>query len=71
MWIKPGSRRDAILVLCGLKELEMLARAGLVALDEHRIIVTPKERMLVRNVCMVFDPFLREAPVLKKFSRVI
>lgn len=54
-----------------LKELEMLARAGLVTLDEHRIIVTPKGRMLVRNVCMVFDPFLRKAHALKKFSRVI
>jgi len=54
-----------------LRELESLSQAGLVGLNEHGITVTPKGRMLVRNVCMVFDPYLRKAHELRKFSRVI
>lgn len=54
-----------------LQELEALARAGLVELDEHWITVTPKGRMLVRNLCMVFDTYLRKDQELRKFSRVI
>ena len=54
-----------------LQELETLAQAGLVELERHWITVTPKGRMLVRNVCMVFDPYLRKAQEMRKFSRVI
>lgn len=54
-----------------LRELEALAQAGLVALEKHWITVTPKGRMLVRNVCMVFDVYLRKAHELTRFSRVI
>jgi oxygen-independent coproporphyrinogen-3 oxidase len=54
-----------------LRELHALAQAGLVELDEHWITVTPKGRMLVRNVGMVFDAYLRKDHELRKFSRVI
>jgi oxygen-independent coproporphyrinogen III oxidase len=54
-----------------LRELEELAQAGLLELDAQWITVTPKGRMLVRNVCMAFDPYLRKAQELRKFSRVI
>ena len=54
-----------------LGELEGLAQAGLLELDPQWITITPKGRMLVRNVCMVFDPYLRKAQELRKFSRVI
>lgn len=54
-----------------LQELEALAKAGLVELDKHWITVTPQGRMLVRNVCMVFDAYLRKAHESHKFSRVI
>ena len=54
-----------------LQELEALARAGLVELDEHWITVTPKGRMLVRNLCMVFDTYLRKDQEQRKYSRVI
>ena len=54
-----------------LQELEALAQAGLVELDEHWITVTPKGRMLVRNLCMVFDTYLRKDQELRKYSRVI
>jgi oxygen-independent coproporphyrinogen III oxidase len=54
-----------------LRELEGLAEAGLLQLDAQWITVTAKGRMLVRNVCMVFDPYLRKAQAQRKFSRVI
>jgi oxygen-independent coproporphyrinogen-3 oxidase len=54
-----------------LRELNALAQAGLVEVDEHWITVTPKGRMLVRNVCMVFDAYFRKEQDLRKFSRVI
>lgn len=54
-----------------LRELESLACAGLVTVDDGWITVTPKGRMLVRNVCMVFDAHLRNAHEPRKFSRVI
>jgi oxygen-independent coproporphyrinogen-3 oxidase len=54
-----------------LRELAVLAKAGLVELDEHWITVTSKGRMLVRNVCMVFDAYLRKSAELNKYSRVI
>ena len=54
-----------------LRELESLAQAGLVELERHWITVTPKGRMLVRSVCMVFDAYLRKAHELTRFSRVI
>jgi oxygen-independent coproporphyrinogen-3 oxidase len=54
-----------------LQELEALAQAGLVTLDGRWISVTPRGRMLVRNVCMVFDRYLRHAHTPQQFSRVI
>lgn len=45
---------------------------GLVALDERRIEVTPLGRFFIRNLCMVFDPYLAkrssDAPL---FSRTV
>ena len=54
-----------------LRELEELARHGLVSLDGTWIIVTPKGRMLVRNICMVFDKYLRHDMATRRYSRVI
>lgn len=54
-----------------LAALDDLAQAGLVELDEHWITVTPRGRMLVRNICMVFDAYLPQSHSPEKFSRVI
>jgi oxygen-independent coproporphyrinogen-3 oxidase len=54
-----------------LRELEPLEQAGLVQLEPDWIQVTAKGRMLVRNVCMVFDAYLRQAQSTTRFSRVI
>lgn len=42
-----------------LLELEGFERDGLVALGADRIAVTPLGRSFIRNVCMVFDRYLR------------
>jgi len=54
--------------LAGLRELEQL---GLLELEERWINVTPKGRMLIRNVCMVFDKYLRRDQEVRRYSRVI
>ena len=42
-----------------LLALKSMADDGLVTLNEGRLIVTPKGRLLIRNICMVFDRYLR------------
>jgi len=54
-----------------LKALEALARDGLVELDGDWIRVTPRGRLLVRSVCMVFDRYLRETRQRASYSKVI
>ena len=40
-------------------------------LQPEWIVVTPKGRLLVRSVCMVFDRHLREVAARAKYSKVI
>ena len=54
-----------------LQELEGLADDGLVELDDEWISVTPRGRLLVRAVCMVFDKYLRAARERIGYSRVM
>ena len=54
-----------------LKELAVLAADGLVELDSEWIHVTPRGRLLVRAVCMVFDRYLRETRERARYSRLI
>jgi oxygen-independent coproporphyrinogen-3 oxidase len=44
-----------------LEKLNELAELGLVTFDEKWISVTLKGRLLIRNICMVFDRHLQEA----------
>lgn len=53
-----------------LKELAQLEEDGLVTCSETNIDVTPAGKFLIRNVCMVFDRYLRQAGE-KRFSKVI
>jgi oxygen-independent coproporphyrinogen-3 oxidase len=41
-----------------LEKLKAFAEDGLVSVDEQWISVTPKGRLLIRNICMVFDRYL-------------
>lgn len=54
-----------------LSELHEFERLGLLVLDDRWINVTPKGRMLIRNVCMVFDRYLRNESKVDRYSRVI
>lgn len=54
-----------------LEALAPLADDGLVDVSSRRIAVTPRGRLLVRSVAMVFDRFLREAREQARYSRVI
>jgi oxygen-independent coproporphyrinogen-3 oxidase len=52
-------------------ELREYEREGLLELSSQRIVVTPKGRMLIRNICMVFDKYLRTRTEHAKYSKVI
>jgi oxygen-independent coproporphyrinogen III oxidase len=54
-----------------LERLEDLQEDGLVVVDDDWIRVTPRGRLLVRAVCMVFDRYLRVAAPKAQYSRVM
>ena len=54
-----------------IADLRRLAQDGLVTLNGEWITVTPRGRMLVRNICMVFDRYLRREQETQRYSRVI
>jgi oxygen-independent coproporphyrinogen-3 oxidase len=54
-----------------LDELKEYEREGMVVLQPAWITVTPKGRMLIRNVCMVFDNYLRTQQEHARYSKVI
>ncbi len=53
-----------------IQELRDMAADGLLLLGPDRIEVTPRGRLLIRNICMVFDRYLREKSE-QRFSKVI
>ena len=54
-----------------MQELARLEDDGLVELEDEWIRVTPRGRLLVRCVCMVFDKYLRMAEQRAQYSRVM
>ncbi|MEJ8324715.1 oxygen-independent coproporphyrinogen III oxidase [Kosakonia sacchari] len=54
-----------------LRLLAPLVEDGLVAMNEQGLQVTAKGRLLIRNICMCFDAYLRRKARLQQFSRVI
>jgi oxygen-independent coproporphyrinogen III oxidase len=54
-----------------LIELKTMVADGLVELDDEWITVTPRGRMLIRNICMVFDKYLQRERETMRYSRVI
>ena len=54
-----------------LEALKPMVQDGLLILDEAGIHVTPAGKLLIRNICMVFDRYLREAVAKQRFSKVI
>lgn len=53
-----------------LTELQQMQTDGLITMDDKQITVQPAGRLLIRNVCMVFDKYLRQAKS-QRFSKVI
>src|SRR6185436_2660476 len=54
-----------------MSELRRLQEDGLVDVSDEWLTVTPRGRLLVRVICMVFDRYLREAQARASYSRVI
>jgi oxygen-independent coproporphyrinogen-3 oxidase len=53
-----------------LKELKPLQQDGLVIVEDGSLTVPPAGKLLIRNICMVFDKYLR-AKQGQRFSKVI
>jgi oxygen-independent coproporphyrinogen III oxidase len=53
--------------------IELLAheKAGLLTLDDEEITITPKGRLLISGICMVFDKYLRISKERSYYSKVI
>lgn len=54
-----------------LELLKPMAEDGLVEITDKGIKVTPQGRLLIRNICMCFDVYLRNQMRQRQFSRVI
>lgn len=56
------------------KELSLLNQFKadqLLTVDKYSIKITPRGRLLIRNICMMFDAYLNELHVIQGFSKVI
>lgn len=51
--------------------LQVFVQDELVHIDDNCIEVTLKGRLLIRNICMCFDTYLRQKARMQQFSRVI
>ena len=54
-----------------MHDLEVMQQDGLINLTDEAIIVNPPGRLLIRNVCMVFDKYLRRMQDPIAFSKTI
>ncbi len=54
-----------------LEDLEKMQADGLLTIKDDKLTVLPAGRLLVRNICMVFDKYLRNKETHVRFSKVI
>jgi len=54
-----------------ISRLEVMREDGLIELNRQSIKVTSKGRLLIRNVCMVFDRYLNDKQSNQRFSKAI
>ena len=54
-----------------IEDLALMQKDGLLQFDGKRLQILPAGRLLVRNICMVFDRYLRERDGSGGFSKVI
>ena len=55
----------------GLADLDAFVKEGLVDISAEWITLTPRGRLLVRPICMVFDRYLSDARRGATYSKVI
>ena len=67
-WMNP---RAADYFAQDLQLLQPFVADGLVQIDEQGIVVNATGRLLIRNICMCFDAYLRQKARMQQFSRVI
>ncbi len=53
-----------------LRDLEPMEKDGLLRRENGKMVVTPSGRLLIRNLCMPFDAYLKKKPG-QKFSRTV
>jgi oxygen-independent coproporphyrinogen-3 oxidase len=54
-----------------LEDLKLYEAEGLIDIERGWIGVTPKGRLLIRNICMVFDRYLRAGEDRARYSKLI
>lgn len=54
-----------------IEELKEFEKDGLIRYEDGTIVVTERGRFLVRNICMVFDHYLRMRERRAQYSKVI
>lgn len=54
-----------------LTYLQPLAKDGLLEINEKSISVSPRGRLLIRNICLCFDVYSRQLAKRQQFSRII
>ena len=54
-----------------MRDLQKMQADGLLLLKDNVLRVLPAGRLLVRNICMVFDRYLRNGNDQSRFSKVI
>jgi oxygen-independent coproporphyrinogen-3 oxidase len=54
-----------------LARLDVMVRDGLLSIEDSMINVLPAGRLLIRNICMVFDRYLGADGQTTRFSKVI
>jgi oxygen-independent coproporphyrinogen-3 oxidase len=54
-----------------LEDLKTMQADGLLTIKDDILTVLPAGRLLVRNICMVFDKYLRDNKTRVRFSKVI
>ncbi|AGH38708.1 Oxygen-independent coproporphyrinogen-III oxidase [Bibersteinia trehalosi USDA-ARS-USMARC-188] len=51
--------------------LQPLVKDGLLDINDNDIVVSPRGRLLIRNICMCFDIYSRQQAKRQQFSRII
>ncbi len=54
-----------------LERYNTMVDDGLITMDEHSIEVTARGRLLIRNICMVFDRYIKPDEKTQRFSKLI